>query len=240
MTHRLLRMQTAILLAITIVFSPLFSFIDHLNFTTYEAKAEGVDVTWDGGGANNNWSTANNWSTNQVPTPQDNVIFNNTSTKDLTINANIRVNSIDIQTGYTGTITLGSSIITTSSYTQADGTFTGGSGNIIVKEDFTLNGGTFTSTNETLTVVGDFDAEGGTFNHNDGTLSIASTSDRIIKDLPDLNNLKVGDGLVGYWKFDEGEGTIAFDSIRSNNMELINDPTWTTDTPDISIDSEYS
>ncbi|MGC9046550.1 MAG: LamG-like jellyroll fold domain-containing protein, partial [Minisyncoccia bacterium] len=36
-------------------------------------------------------------------------------------------------------------------------------------------------------------------------------------------------GLVGYWSFDEGTGTIAYDSSgNSNNGTLINGPTWTT------------
>jgi len=36
-------------------------------------------------------------------------------------------------------------------------------------------------------------------------------------------------GLVGYWKFDEGSGTIAYDSSGyNNNGTLYNSPTWTT------------
>jgi hypothetical protein len=44
-------------------------------------------------------------------------------------------------------------------------------------------------------------------------------------------------GLVGYWQFDEGSGTIAYDSSgHSNNGTLINGPTWiTSSTPITSI-----
>jgi hypothetical protein len=36
-------------------------------------------------------------------------------------------------------------------------------------------------------------------------------------------------GLVGYWNFDEGSGTVANDSSgNENNGTLVNDPTWTT------------
>ena len=36
-------------------------------------------------------------------------------------------------------------------------------------------------------------------------------------------------GLVGYWPFDEGNGTIAKDySGNGNNETLVNGPTWTT------------
>ena len=36
-------------------------------------------------------------------------------------------------------------------------------------------------------------------------------------------------GLVGWWKFDEGSGTVAYDSSgNGNHGNLINGPTWTT------------
>jgi hypothetical protein len=39
----------------------------------------------------------------------------------------------------------------------------------------------------------------------------------------------VTDGLVGYWKFDEGSGASAYDSsVSGNNGVLINSPNWTT------------
>ncbi len=42
------------------------------------------------------------------------------------------------------------------------------------------------------------------------------------------------DGLVGHWKFDEGSGSNAFDSSGNNNDgTLVNDPTWSSDVPEI-------
>lgn len=39
-------------------------------------------------------------------------------------------------------------------------------------------------------------------------------------------------GLIGHWKLDEGEGTIATDSSgNNNNGTLFNGPVWSTDTP---------
>jgi hypothetical protein len=35
-------------------------------------------------------------------------------------------------------------------------------------------------------------------------------------------------GMVSYWKFEESGGTIAFDSVGSNNGTLVNGPVWTT------------
>jgi hypothetical protein len=35
-------------------------------------------------------------------------------------------------------------------------------------------------------------------------------------------------GLVALWKFDEGGGTIAYDSVSNNRGTLVNGPTWTS------------
>lgn len=46
------------------------------------------------------------------------------------------------------------------------------------------------------------------------------------------NEIEPQEGLVGYWKFNEGSGGIAHDSSgNGNDGILINGPTWTTDTP---------
>jgi len=36
------------------------------------------------------------------------------------------------------------------------------------------------------------------------------------------------DGLVAYWRLDEGSGDTAYDSAGSNNGTLMNGPVWTT------------
>jgi hypothetical protein len=156
---------------------------------TYWKIAYGVTRTWDGGGVDgtcggagtaNNWSCAANWSGDTAPTGSDIALFDGTSTKNATINANISVAGIDINTGYTGTITQSGSYTVTvgsSHYDQAAGTFTGGSGAITVNGTFTLSSGTFTSTSGTMTLgnvsnnVTIITNSGGTFNHNNGTIT---------------------------------------------------------------------
>ncbi len=39
------------------------------------APASADDIIWDGGGADNNWDTAENWSNDVVPTFCENVVF---------------------------------------------------------------------------------------------------------------------------------------------------------------------
>jgi hypothetical protein len=41
------------------------------------------------------------------------------------------------------------------------------------------------------------------------------------------------EGLVGYWNFEEGSGTTAFDQTSNGNYGALNGSTWTTDTPEL-------
>ena len=38
-----------------------------LALLAYAQQAQTITLTWDGGGADNNWSTAGNWSSDEVP-----------------------------------------------------------------------------------------------------------------------------------------------------------------------------
>ncbi|GAG43024.1 unnamed protein product, partial [marine sediment metagenome] len=43
------------------------------------------------------------------------------------------------------------------------------------------------------------------------------------------STLALGDtGLLAHWKFDEGSGTTAYDSVGGNDGTLINGPVWAT------------
>jgi len=45
--------------------------------------------------------------------------------------------------------------------------------------------------------------------------------------LPSISNADITTGLVGYWNFDEGSGTVASDSSgNNNNANLVNGPLW--------------
>jgi len=82
--------------------------------------------TWTGASAvDNNWSTAANWSGNQVPLSTEEVLFNSTSTIDATIDGSFggTIGGISIESGYTGTITQGRSLLVTATFEQSGGTF---------------------------------------------------------------------------------------------------------------------
>lgn len=163
--------KTALRHILASIFFLIFTFI----FLTVLPKNTLAAVrTWDGGGSTNNWSEDANWSSDTEPGTGDVATFDSTSTKNATIDTNISVQGIDINTGYSGTITQsGSNTVTvgSSGYDQATGTFTGGSGSITTTT-FTLSGGTFTSTSGTMQTTSTWNISGGTFNHNSGTVNL--------------------------------------------------------------------
>lgn len=71
-------------------------------------KAHAAVRTWDGGGGDNNWSTAANWSDDTIPTGADTARFDATSVKNATVDASFagEVEDLIITSGYSGTITL--------------------------------------------------------------------------------------------------------------------------------------
>jgi hypothetical protein len=143
-------------------------------------------------GSTGDWNNTANWSTSSggsggasVPGSSDLAKFDGNGTGNCTINATVNVAGIDIGSGYSGTISQGSYVVTVGSshFNVAGGTFTGGSVKIDINGgNFTLSGGTFTSTADTLFIGGficgtvtQFNHSGGTFSHNNGTVVFDGT-----------------------------------------------------------------
>jgi hypothetical protein len=133
-------------------------------------------------------------------------------------------------------------------------TVSGSGGTWTLQDDLDVNG-TFSQSNGTLNTnstdnwtihANDFDQTAGTFTPNTSTVVIDSSSNQTIQAASSLYNLQLEDptetSLVGYWKFDEGQGTTAADSSGSGNTgTLTNAPKWsTTVTSTISYDNPYS
>ncbi|MGH3090634.1 MAG: Ig-like domain-containing protein [Rubrobacteraceae bacterium] len=146
-----------------------------MALAVFASPSWAVNRTWDGGGTTNDWSEAANWSGDTVPGVNDTAIFDGTSTKDATIDVPVTVSGFQINSGYTGTITQAPGVaVTTGTYTQSAGTFTGGGGDMDINGNFNLSGGTFTASSGTTFFAGQFasDPPGGTFNHNGGTVAL--------------------------------------------------------------------
>ncbi len=142
-----------------------------------------ANVTWTATGSGN-WSTGSNWSTGAAPGANDIAIFSASSTQNCTIDTSVTVSGIQINAGYTGTITQGvsySMTIGASGFLQAAGTFTGASpaswmNPVTVNGPFSVTGGTFTSTAGTLTLNGATDTLSSSFQANSGTVIFNTTS----------------------------------------------------------------
>jgi len=81
--------------------------------------------TWDGEGADDNWTTPDNWNqdSSYPQTNEDSVIFNATSDDDCTVDTTVTIGILDIQDGYDGTITMANSL-TIDDAGSYDGTLT--------------------------------------------------------------------------------------------------------------------
>ncbi len=73
------------------------------------AGGSAVTRTWDGGGADENWSTSANWNPDGVPDCNDNVVFNNTSSKVCRITSGVTVRDITMNSTYGGRLVIGNS-----------------------------------------------------------------------------------------------------------------------------------
>ncbi len=97
-------------------------------------KTLAATVTWDGGGATNNWSEAENWSSDTIPVSGDLVVFNGTSTKASTIDQTFSISELNINAGYTNTITQAANLTISGNadfvHNTTDGTFVWSSGTL--------------------------------------------------------------------------------------------------------------
>ena len=81
------------------------------------AQAQTCSVTWTGNAGNGAWSTAGNWSTNQVPDSTSDVCISN-ATVDATATRSISVHSIQVAEGSSLLFGSGKVSIATSLTTQ--------------------------------------------------------------------------------------------------------------------------
>lgn len=239
-----------------ILFKIFITFL--LFFFSYTLNAYAANVTWDGGGTDgtcggnagdgNKWSCGLNWSTDSIPAAADTAIFNSTSTKDVTISANISLTAITINSGYTGTITQGSSVTitltstsATSALTQASGTFLGSNGAITLSGGFTLSGGSFRSTSGNFSIFRNFTISGGTFTHNSGTIYFHSTSGSTAMSCNNatLNNVlirKLGGNIAVTI---DNTCTVPLDTTQQPRAAITNSGTITY-TGNLTIDGAYT
>jgi hypothetical protein len=176
---------------------------------------------WDGGGGDNNWSTAANWYGDIVPEASNTVVFGEFSGKDAVLDAAFtgQVGGVVVKPAYAGTVTMNRSLqvsgnlvlqggafvqgdhnLTVSCcFSQAGGTFTGGAGTLTIGNAFDLSGGVFTApSGNSMTVAGNWTYSGGTFSHNSGTVIFngSGTQNLALDAATTFYNLTVNSGVT--------------------------------------------
>jgi len=129
-------------------FTSIWSIIQNQTYPYLQASG----IVWDGGGANNNWSTGANWVGDTVPGETDNVVFNATSNKPCTINTSATVANFSIVEGSTITITASANLTVNGNFSLSTGTFNAWSTNLTIGGDWSLTtDSTFNAQTSTVT-----------------------------------------------------------------------------------------
>lgn len=176
------------------------------DWTLGEPSAVGClagQATWDGGGSTNNWSDGANWICDTMPTTTDIVYFDNRNSKNVTIDQPLTLGGLQLNPGFTGIISQGSSnVLLNGGFLLRSGTWSGGSGGLTINGDLTKQAGTFTGGS------GDLDLNGSLF--VTGALTMTSGTASISG--PNVSTSGSG--------FAHNSGTIVFDSAGPMAVNL--------------------
>ncbi|MEI6039866.1 MAG: InlB B-repeat-containing protein [Candidatus Berkelbacteria bacterium] len=178
---------------------------------------------WDGGGSDNNWSTAANWTLDTLPTAACDVVFDSTSTKASTLDSGFtaHVKSLSINAGYTNTLTLGRDL----------------------NDDGALNlaAGTLSAGNYTLNIGGSWNNTGGTFTKGTSTVNFNSTSaSTVASNNNDFYNVTVAGQAAAIttpyvWVSNYGGGNVS--KIDTSNGSKIGDYTAGANSYGVAVDN---
>ncbi|HVY39162.1 MAG TPA: LamG domain-containing protein [Polyangia bacterium] len=192
--------------------------------------AHAASIIWSGA-AGGVWSNGANWVGGVAPGTSDTATFSSGSLA-CSITSAVTVAAISISVNVTITVSSGVTVTTSGNFTQSSGTFNGNDGAITIGGSFNLSGGTFKSTTGLLKVGGAFNMTAGTFNANSGQVMLASaTSQTFTTTSTTFNNLTINDGLLGYWKLDDGSSPAVDSSGYGNNLTWTGTPTSTSSAP---------
>jgi hypothetical protein len=166
--------------------------------------------TWDAGGADTNWSTAANWSGDTIPGAGDTALFDGTGQSDAIIDAAFggKISRLQTSAAFTGSVVLRR--------------------HLTLNENLLLSGGTLSmgGTGYFLYVKGSWVNDGATFLSGTGTVLLSGTgSIYSLKESSPFYNLTLNDGLVAYWKLDDGTGALlAADSSGNRYNGILSSP----------------
>ena len=193
--------------------------------------AAGVAKKWDGGGADALWSNALNWTEDAVPTSDKVPIFDNTcvSNCSATIDVPVEVTGIDINSGYSGTITQGSGAgitvtVGATGFDQAAGTFIPSANGIRINGEFILSGGIFNASvgNSDIYLSGNLTIEDASaYTKGSGTIHFIGDATQVITDnstiKKDLGSISVDGNYPGFGS----DGNITFSEYGDDSLNAV-------------------
>jgi len=156
------------------------------------AQVQAATLYWVGNdGANA--SVATNWMTTNpsgcgpgdsltAPTSADTIIFDADCDNGATIDTGFTatVNTVNVNTGYSGTISQARDLSISNTFTTSGGTWNVGNHAFAVTGGFSMNtGSVFVSSSSTANFANSFNVFGGTFTHNSGTLNFSGSGGAI-------------------------------------------------------------
>lgn len=197
---------------------------------TFVSEAEAATLYWVGGNGDSVTGNANDWNTTDpascndglgnasaVPGSADTAIFDADCDNGATITANWSLTKLQMNSGYTGTITQSAGTVTLDpgssgdTFVQSDGTFTGALLDIN-DGNFNQSGGVFT--NSGMTIEQNFTRTGGAFSGTGKTVTFNGTGD--ISTLTCTGTLS---GTVDFQKISNGDtGSITIASGCTINL----------------------
>lgn len=125
-----------------------------------------------------NWSETSGGPGNAgVPTLDDAVFFDGSSSFNCNLDAGLVASSLTVNSGYLGSISQGSNSITVNGQaTFAGGSFIGGPSTFDIKGNLMISGTSFTAPSASLDIKGNLNVSSGTFTHNGGTVIFSGTN----------------------------------------------------------------
>lgn len=179
---------------------------------------------WTNGGGDNLWSNPDNWTTSNVPSGSDNAVFNSTSTANCIIDIPASFRNLDVDPGYTGSITQNSgAVITMNNFNLFDGEFYHSSAPMSINS-FTVNSATYYHGAGAVTIGGALTVEnGGMFVTGAGDVTCATlviTDVGTVFQAPGGNLVIQGDIDWLGGSFAHGNGTITIASFSNMFIDL--------------------
>lgn len=150
-----------------------------LVFSVFISNSFAQVATWTNGAGTNLFSTPLNWSTGIVPTTTNDILFDASTAAPCIINQNVSVISITSNASYNGGVNInaGFNVTTTTDFTwNSSATITGNTGNVTIGRNFFMSAGSFTAGTGTIMVMAAYVQNGTTNTVNLSTAGLVTYS----------------------------------------------------------------